>query len=314
MARKSGTVAAFEVSPSVLRLVEMTRDERRVLAAASMDLEAGRWLDPEHLAARARSLWAEAVRGKPTRLIASVPAAHAHFRVIDAPVAEDADDYLAWDMAGYLARPRADYALAFAPAARTGHEGARRHVAAAFDRAKAAVVRDALASAAKLPLAALDVDAAAIANALEAAHPDSRAGLALVVQAERHAAAALRLRDGVVAGHAPAREPASATEASGAPDAQDRAEGLMKRAHALRDIVRTAGTEWETPERAWLCGELAADEDFRELLRAETGIAFRLLNPFANLPGPDPADFPGAWPGAPYAAAVGLALRLLEEP
>jgi Tfp pilus assembly PilM family ATPase len=313
MARKPGTVAAFEVSPSMLRLVEMTRDERRVLAAASIDLEAGRWLDPGHLAARARSLWAEAVRGRPTRLIASVPAAHAHFRVIDAPATEDAGDYLAWDMAAYLARPRADYALAFAPAAQAG-DGTRRHVAAAFDRAKAAVVRDALSTATKLPLAALDVDAAAIANALEAAHPDSRAGLALVVQAERHAAAALRLRDGVVAGHAPAREPSATGETPGAPDAQERAEGLMKRAHALRDIVRAAGAEWEAPERAWLCGELAADEDFRELLRAQTGIAFRLLNPFANLPGPDPADFPGAWPGAPYAAPVGLALRLLEEP
>jgi hypothetical protein len=245
-----------------------------------------------------------------------VPAAHAHFRVVDAPAgAEDARDYLAWDMTGYLARPRADYALAFAPArpGKEGTEGSRRHVAAAFDRAKAAVVRDALATATKLPLSALDVDAAAIANALEAAHPDSRAGLALVVQAERHGAAALRLRDGVTAGYAPAREPGGATGAA-APDAQERAEGLMKRAHAIRDVVRAAGAEWEAPERAWLCGALAADEDFRELLRAQTGIAFRLLNPFANLPGPDPADFPGAWPGAPYAAGVGMALRLLEEP
>jgi Tfp pilus assembly PilM family ATPase len=313
MARKPVTLAAFEVAPGALRFVEMARDERRVLAAATIPLEEGRWLDGEHLAARARSLFTEAVRGKPARMIASVPARHAHFRVIDAPAA-GADEYLAWDMERYLARPRDEYAFAFsritAPSVPSGTE---RHVAAAFDRAQAALVRDALASATKLPLVALDIDAAAIANATRAAHPDARSGRALVVQAERHAASALRLQDGVPAGFAPAQESGVVAADALADSAQDRAEALMKRAHGIRDALRGAGAAWETPERAWLCGELAASEDFRELLRAQTGITFRLLNPFANLPGPDPADFPGAWPGAPYTAAVGLALRLAEE-
>jgi hypothetical protein len=228
-------------------------------------------------------------------------------------------------MARYLARPREEYAFAFAPTARTApsasstqgpnqsntspESGARRHVAAAFGRAQATAVRDALTSAAKIPLAALDVDIAAIANALATAHPDSRAGGAVVLQAERHATTALRLQGGAPAGFAIMRE----TAGEGA-DAQERAEALLKRAHAIRDGLRPAAPAWQTQERANLSGELAATEDFRELLRAQTGIAFRLLNPFANLPGPDPADFPGAWPGAPYAAAVGLALRLVEEP
>lgn len=319
MARKPVTVAAFEVAPSVLRFVEMTRDERRVLSAASTELETGRWLDPEHLAARARSLLAEAVRGRPNRLIASVPACHAHFRVIDAPV-DGAEDHLSWDMTRYLARPREEYSLAFAPAGKivAGNEagGTRRHVAAAFDREKAARVRDALAAAAKMPLAALDVDAAAIADLLATAHPEACAGRTVVVQSEGHVAGVLRLRDGSPEGFSPVRDAGASGDDALRPDsdAQERAEILLKRARAIRVGLRNAGAEWEAPGRAYLCGRLALDEDFRELLRTQTGIAFRLLNPFANLPGPDPADFPGAWPGAPYATAVGLALRLLEEP
>src|SRR5690606_27843133 len=83
----------------------------------------------------------------------------------------------------------------------------------------------------------------------------------LVVQAEPHAVAALRLRDGVPAGFSPAREPGGAAGESSlagsrpGADAQDRAEGLMKRALGIRDGLRAAGTEWEAPEHAWLCGE-----------------------------------------------------------
>ena len=318
MARKPVTLAAFEVAPTQLRFVEMTRDDRRVLAAAAIDLDEGRWLDRDHLTAQARALFTGSVRGKPARLIASVPACHAHFRLIDAP-AEGARDYLEWDMTRYLARPREDYAFAFVPvnplsADPTPEGGARRHVATAFDRAQAARVRDAISDATRQRLDALDIDAVAIANALSSAHPESRAARAIVVQVERYAASALRLQGGVLSGFALARKAgiASAVLRPGA-DPQERAESLMTSAHAIRDALRQASADWETPERAFLCGELAASEDFRELLRAQTGITFRLLNPFANMPGPDPADFPGAWPGAPFTTAVGLALRLAEE-
>jgi hypothetical protein len=102
-------------------------------------------------------------------------------------------------------------------------------------------------------------------------------------------------------------------------DAQERAEGLLRCVRGIAAALRNAEEGWEAPDHVLLCGELAVNADFRELLRTHlptgsTGsTGFALLNPFRNLPGPNPDEHPGVYPGAPLAAATGLALRLAEE-
>ncbi len=311
MARKPATLAALEVAPTFLRLVEMPRDERRILSAAAIPLEPSRWHDREHLEARTRSLLADFAKGRIERLIASVPAAHAHFRIVEAPA--DAQDYLAWETALYLGRPAGQYVLGFAPIDAVDAEAAvaRRHAVSAFRRERAVAIRDALQAAAGVPLAALDVDAAALANVFSSVASMPAPSRIVLIQAERHAATALRLRDGRLEGIVLERDGGESLH----PDAddQERAEGLLRRARGLRAALARAGEEWERPEAALLCGEFAADADFQELLRAQLAAPLRPLNPYAGMPGPDPDEFAEAWPGGPYAAAVGLALRLAEE-
>lgn len=309
MPRKPATLAALEVSPHCLRFVEMAREERRVVSVGTIALDSGRWHEREHLEARARSLIAVAAKGRIERLIASVPAAFAHFRVVEAP-ADAADDYLSWETSLYLGKPAAEYAIGSAPLG-DNKDGARRHAVAAFRREKAVAVRDALQAAAGLPLSALDVDAAALANLLAADASAPAPAQAILIHAERHAATALRLRDGRLEGLALEREGGEALRPES--DDQERAEGLLRRVRGLHAALARAGEEWGRPEGVLLCGEFATDADFQELLRAQFAAPLHPLNPYAGFPGPDPEAFPQAWPGGPYAVAVGLALRLSED-
>jgi Tfp pilus assembly PilM family ATPase len=324
MAKKPGTVAAFEWGPSSLKFVEMPRGERRVLSAGIFPLEPGRWRDRGHLAAQVRSALDVASRGKVEQVIASVPIGHAHLRVIETP-ADDAGgtarDHLAWDMSRYLARPLDLYALDFQPLADAAAEKggrnapqARRFAAAAFRRDEAAALRDIVETATGLPLTALDVDAAAVVNAFAAAHPEQLPDRTLIVQANLHAAALIRTRHGEFQGAMLRRDAGEALMASDpVAETQERAEGLQRCARGIAANL-TAGEEaWGKPDRVVLCGELSADADFRELLRFHLPVPFTLIDPFATFPGPDAMDYPGAYPGAPLTAAVGLALRLAEE-
>jgi Tfp pilus assembly PilM family ATPase len=318
MGKKPLTVAAFEIGPSSLKFVELLTHEKHVLSAGVFPLEEGRWRDGEHLAAQIRSAIDTTARGKLTRIIASVPLGHAHLRVVEVPAgatdAKSAHDHVAWDMSRYLARALDLYALDIQPGANPGH-----WIAAAFRREEAIALRDTLEAATGLPLHALDVDAAAAVNAFAAAYPELLAERTVLVHANLHAAAIVRTQDGMFQGAVLRRDagnslvPAAYPGAKPAFEAQERAEGLMRCARGIAEAFETAEGEWGRPDRIFLCGDLSVDADFRELLQARLPGGFNLLNPFRNMPGPDPADFPNVYPAAPFAAAMGLALRLAEE-
>src|SRR5690606_24681632 len=168
MAKALATLAAFDIGPSGLKFVEITRDAERIVSAGRFELAPGRWNDREHLAAQVRSALDTTARGRIERVIASVPLGHAHLRVIATPADRDARDArgpVAWDMAHYLARPLAVYAVDAQPlGAASGDEAP--YAAAAFRRVVALAIREGVEDGARLPLTALDVDAAALVNAL----------------------------------------------------------------------------------------------------------------------------------------------------
>lgn len=311
MGKKPSTIAAFEYGPTGLRFAEISRHERRILSAGSFPFEPGRWRDPEHVAAQVRSVLDTTARGKVDGLIASVPLGNAHLRIVETPPeTPDAREYIAWDMARYLARPLDLYALDAHPL--PGDAGGRRFLASAFRRDEAVRLRDTLETATGVPLTVLDVDAAAIVNAFAASHPEFLSEDAILIQAGQGVSTLLRTRNGNledvlvhrILGEE-ARRPAA--------EPQERAENLLHCARGIAETLRAGGGKWDVPDRVFLCGELSASADFRELLRVRLPVPFRLLNPFRNIPGPDPVEFPGAYPGAPLSAAVGLALRMTEE-
>jgi Tfp pilus assembly PilM family ATPase len=230
-----------------------------------------------------------------------------------------AGEHIAWDMSRYLARPLDLYALDFQPVPPPippeggtpetvpGH----RFVVAAFRRDEAVALRDTLEAATGLTLAALDVDAAAVVNAFAVGYPELLSDRTIVVQANLSTTALIRTRLGGFFGSTLRRDAGEALRP--AAEAQERAEGLLRCVRGIAESLRTLEGEWEAPYHIFLCGDLSLDRDFKELLRTHLPLPFNLLNPFRNLPGPDPSEHPDVYPGAPFAVAAGLALRLAGE-
>jgi|GEM_PF-1883655 len=314
MGKKPLTVVAFELGPDSLKFVEMARAERRVVAAGVFPLAPGRAHDREHLAAQLRSAIDVAGRGLPRHLIASVPVGEAALRVLEAPAGlSDAEmrDHAAWDMSVYLGHPVTEFVLDVQPGPRRDGTGTRSLIAAALPSTDALFLKETLETATGLPLAALDVDAAALVNAFAANYPELASGRTLLVLANTAATTLIRTQGGAFHGALVRRDAGEALRAGA--ETQERAEGLLRLTRGLVESLHAGFDGWDAPEHILLAGDLSTDADFRELLKAHLPQGVAVLNPFRNIPGPDPLDQPEAYPGAPLAATVGLALRLAEE-
>lgn len=314
MGKKPLTVVAFEIGTDRLKLVEMTRADGRVIAAGVFPLAPGRARDRDHLTAQVRSALDVTVRGLPRALIASVPLGEAFLRVIDVPDGAseaEAREHAAWDMGVYLGRPADEFALDVVPGPVDSEGSGSAVTAAAFPRAEAVALRAILESVSGLALVALDVDAAALVNLCATGYPEFAAERVLIVQANVEATALLRVHAGVFHGAAVRRDAGDALREG--VEAQERAEGLLRVARGIAASMRAADEGWDAPDHLLLCGDLAVDADFRELLRTHLPRTATVFNPFRNIPGPDPLECPEAYPGAPLAAAIGLAARLVED-
>jgi Tfp pilus assembly PilM family ATPase len=223
-------------------------------------------------------------------------------------------------MARYLGRPLTDDLIDLLPlaaiAATKANEartpGSQQWIAAVFKRDDALTVRDALEAGSGLPLAALDIDAAALVNVFTVSHPELATDRTLLIQANVASTVLIGVQGAQFQG-AVVRHDAGESQKVGA-EAQERAEGLLRIARGIAETVRVGPEDQNKPDHILLSGDLSTDPDFRELLRAHLPMPFGLLNPFRNIPGPDPAEYPEAYPGGPLAATLGLALRLAEAP
>ncbi len=320
MGKKALTVLALELGMDHLRFVEMTSGERRVIATGVFPLASGGGRDPEHLAARIRSAVA-ATRGELRAVIASVPLGDAWLRVLDMPDEVDTEsgirDHVEWDMSRYLGRSRDDVArdlLLDVLGGTEGPSGSRCVIAAAFPRAEALALRATVEKASGLSLKALDVDVGAVVNVFVANYPELSAERTLVIQAHGPATTLIRVRDGAFQGAVVRRDVEPPAGAGGDGDAIRHAADHLQRVRGVVDSLHAMSEEEEdAPSRVFLCGELARDAGFRELLRAHLPVPFGLLNPFRTITGPDPMEHPEAYPGASLAVPVGLAWRLAED-
>jgi Tfp pilus assembly PilM family ATPase len=314
---KSSSVLALDFGPSTLRFIEMLPEgnpKNQVLSAGVVTLEAG--ADISTHAERIRGVLARTVAfragAQGGTLVASLPLCHAFLRLIEVP--DESDDVpatLRWDMSQYLARPLDWYALDFLPqdAARES-AGSQRYLAAAYRLSEVETLRAALAEAGAPAPAAVDIDALAIVDIFAVNYPECLGERTVIIKADAEATLIFRTRNGEYLGGAVQREnPAVPFHAM---EAHERAEHLMHRARMITlALGGAAGAPpgWAEPERIFLCGDLAGDADFRELLKTGMKAPFALLNPFRKVSGPDPETYQVAYPGAPFAAAVGLALR-----
>lgn len=337
MGKKPLTLVGLELGTDHVRLVEMLRDERRVIASGVFPVAFGRNHDREHLMAQVRSAFA-VVRGSPRAVIASVPLGQAWLRVLDIP--EDAHDdaavrdHVEWDMSRYLGRDREEIDrdlvldILAAPGGSSHPRRAlvhpRRALVAGFPRAEALALRALVEEVSGAPLVALDVDAAALVNVCAVNHAASAGAAAardtLVIQAHARATTIVRIRDGAFQGATVRQEdvgdvaePGALPSGASAAAQMPRVRGVLDALAALASLHAEEEAGEATPSQILLCGELAREGGFRELLRAHLPEPFSLLNPFRNITGPDPMEYPEAYPGAALAVPVGLAWRLAED-
>lgn len=320
---KASSVLALDFGPSTLRFIEMMPEgnpKNQVLSAGVVALEAGD--DTSTHADRIRSVLRRTVAfragAQGGTLIASVPLRHAFLRLIEVP--EDTEDVpaaLRWDMAQYLARPLDRYALDFLPQGDAEASHAQRYLASAYRHSEVETLLAALAEAGAPAPAALDIDALAVLDAFAANYPECLPERTVIVKADAEATLLFRTRNGEYLGGLVQRE--SPDVPFHAMEAHERAEHLLHRARMITLALsgaagapRNGGAGWAEPERIFLCGDLSGDADFRELLKTGMQAPFALLNPFRKVSGPDPDAWQVAYPGAPFAAAVGLALRACE--
>ena len=309
MPKRPETVVGLEIRPLEVRLAELARAGRRVLATARLPLAPGRWLDAEHLSATLRALIDGTLQGRPVRLAASLPLGVANLRRVLAPAGPEAREHLAWDLETWLGEPLDGFAWDHAPLP-AAVSGGTAHLVASAPRDVVRTVRDAVERATGQRLALLDVDAAALPRLLPLNYPENPSGKALLVHAHADVTAVMETRAGEPVTVRVLREAEAASDPDSGP--QERAEGLLRLARALGRMAADF-METEAARPAVLVGgALAVDPDFRELLRAHVPAA-TLLNPFRHLAGPDPAAHPEAYPGAPLAAVVALALRADAE-
>jgi hypothetical protein len=314
--RKPSTLVALEFAPSHVRFVEMQPDGQHVVSAGVVALEGPTdgGSDVGTLAEAVRAALSQTRGFHRGTLIGSLPVRHAFLRRIDLPAeTRDIPAALRWDMEKYLARPLDWYALDFQPLAGADADGGLRYLAAAYRLSEIEAVREAVAEAGAPPLAALDLDAAALINVLAINYPECLTERTLIIKADARATSFFRTQGGEYLGGSVQRDGGEVS--FGAIDPQERAERLLHRARLITLGLPDALGAWEEPERIFLCGDLAGDADFRELLKTRGLIApFALLNPFRKISGPHPDAYPAAYPGAPFAAAVGLALRAAHAP
>jgi Tfp pilus assembly PilM family ATPase len=307
MSRKPSSLLALDYGPSSLKFVEMSFDGSRVLAAGLMRFSENAWRGEESITTLLRTALAQALGFDGGKVALTVPLCHAFVRQVEIPAAaEDAATALRWDMEQYLARPADLYAIDHQPLEGPGPHGGRLFLSAAYRLSEVERLLRALDAAGSSRPVAFDIDALSTVNAFAYNYPESLGERTVIVQADRHATACYRTLNGEYLDGAVEHE----ADASLPADPQERAERLLRRANAIADNLRLALRDWPAAERVFLCGELAGDADFRELLKTRMTGGYALLNPFRKLTGPNPENHPNAYPGAPFSAAVGLGLRI----
>jgi Tfp pilus assembly PilM family ATPase len=314
--RKTSGILALEFAPASLRYVELIPDldpENQIVTAGVLALKPGQ--DAAALADLIRSALELTESMQPGMrggtLVASVPYRHAFVRRLDLPEDdEDTADSVRWEMSQYLARPVDAYAL---DGQRDRVDGSTGTIAVAYRLTEIQTLRRAVEEAGAPAPAFLDLDALAVLHAFAVNYPECLPERTVILKVDDSATTLIRTRGGAYAGGSVVHE--SETPAAAGP--HERAERLLVRARSvvksLEALLGAAGGEWAEAERVFLCGDLSGNSDFRELLKTAMRAPFALLNPFRKVPGPNPDTHSATYPGAPFAAVVGLALRAASE-
>ncbi|MDB5104069.1 MAG: type pilus biosis ATPase PilM [Fibrobacteres bacterium] len=307
MAKKNSSVVALELSRSYLKLVEFLPAENQISTVAIKPLDASRWDDDSYLADQIKQSVSKHVSEADADLVTAMSGENAVIRQVDVPNSEDnINDAIQWEMEQYLIHPLDEYLLDYQALGSNQDETARVYLVAAFRRSEVERFKR-IMDQSGFTLAVMDLDVFAAQNVYEANYPEKLPLKTFLIKADSNVIKCIRTQNGRFIGFESTTVDA-AFMTSGADAKADIVLGLVNQIRASLDRAHDG---WGGIDQIVLCGDLALDNEFREILEANLPTEVLHLNAFKEITfalGPEKSAV--FQPSAPQCAgAVGLALR-----
>lgn len=307
MAKKNSSVVALELSRSFLKLVEFLPDENQISTVAIKPLDASRWEDDQYLAEQIEHSLSKHISVPDADLVGAVAGENAVIRQVEIPNGEDnIIDAIQWEMEQYLIHPVDEYLVDWQSLGSSQDETAKVYLVAAYRKSEVLRLKAILEQGGR-GLAVLDVDVFAAQNVYEANYPEKLPLKTFLIKADSHVVKCARTQNGQFLGFESAPvDPAFMISAGEAKSAM-----VLDLASRVRAALDRASDAWGGVDQIALCGDLALDDEFREVLAANLPSEILVLNAFKEIAfalGPEKSAV--FQPSAPQCAgAVGLALR-----
>ncbi len=307
MSKKNSSVVALELSRSFLKLVEFLPSENQISMVAIKPLDASRWTDDGYLADQIKSCIAKHVSDPGADLVTAMSGEHAVIRQVEVPNSEDnIQDALQWEMEQYLIHPLDEYLLDYQALGSNRDETGKLYLCAAYRRDEVLRVQRVMEESG-CPLAVMDLDVFAAQNVFEINYPEKLPLKTLLIKADSHMVKCLRTQNGFFLGFDTAAVPDSLLTTAG----EVKSNMVLDLVGRIRAAFDKAHDAWGGVDEIVLCGDLALDNEFREVLEANLPTAVTHLNAFKEINfALSPEKSAVFMPSAPQCAgAVGLALR-----
>jgi Tfp pilus assembly PilM family ATPase len=307
MAKKSSSVVALELSRSFLKLVEFLPEENQISTVAIKPLDATRWDDDQYLADQIKQSVSKHISDPGAEIVSSVAGENAIIRQVEIPAGEDnIQDAIQWEMEQYLIHPVEEYLVDWQALGSNQDETAKVFLVAAYRRSEVMRLKSILEQSG-CGLAVLDVDVFAALNVYEANYPEKQPLKTFLIKADSHVIKCSRTQNGQFLGfESMAVDPAFMTSGADAKSAM-----VLDLASRVRAALDRATETWGGVDQIALCGDLALDDEFREMLEATLSSEILPVNAFKEITFALASEKSAVFqPSAPQCAgAVGLALR-----
>ncbi|HKP97122.1 MAG TPA: pilus assembly protein PilM [Fibrobacteria bacterium] len=307
MAKKNSSVVALELSRSFLKLVEFLPAENQISTVAIKPLDADRWDDDAYLAEQVRQSVSKHVSEPDADLVAAMSGENAVIRQVDVPNSEDnIIDAIEWEMEQYLIHPLEEYLLDYQSLGSNPDETARSYLVAAFRRKEVERCKRIMEQSG-CNLAILDLDVFAAQNVFEVNYPEKLPLKTFLIKADSNVIKCIRTQNGQFLGF----ESTPVDAAFMASGSEAKANLVLGMVNQVRGALDRTHDAWGGVDQVVLCGDLALDNEFREMLEANMPSEVTHLNAFKEITfALSPEKSAVFQPSAPQCAgAVGLALR-----
>lgn len=307
MAKKNSSVVALELSRSFLKLVEFLPTENQISTVAIIPLDAAEWDNDQYLIEQIKGCIDKHVSDPGTDLVTAMFSENAVIRLVDIPAQEDnVLDALQWEMEQYLIRPLDEYLFDFQSLGPNQDETARSYLVAAYRRSEVERLMH-IMSKSGCNLAVMDLDIFAAQNVFEVNYPEKLPLKSFLIKADSHVVKCIRTQNGQFVAFETVPVDKGFLNATG----EIKNDLVLDLVNAIRKSFDAAQDTWSGVDQIVLCGDLALDTEFREMLEANMPTEVLHLNAFKEITfslSPEKSEV--FMPSAPQcAAAVGLALR-----